>query len=391
MLKLKSKITWLVLVVGLVIIAGILTPVKSQSSSVREYWIKAEEILWDYAPSYPVNRMTGEPFNEDQLVFVESTPERIGHIYKKAVYRSYTPNFQEVIDGPNEITDPTTRARKIIRQPNSSTQHLGLLGPIIRAEVGETILVHFKNETSFEVSMHPHGFFYTKENEGSPYHDSSSTRAKKDDAIPPGKTYDYTWLVPERAGPGPQDTNSIIWPYHSHANEVKDTNAGLVGAIIVYRQGMLDRKTNLPKNIDRELVNLFTVFDENSSLYLEENIQKFTNTSIEPEDEDFIESNLMHGINGLLYSDLQGLNMKQGDKVRWYLFSTGTEVDIHTPHWHGATLLSRGHRVDVTDIFPASVETLDMTPDAPGTWMYHCHVNDHLDAGMTTVFVVEPS
>ena len=49
MLKLKSKITWVVFVVGLVIIAGILTPVTSQSSSVREYWIKAEEILWDYA------------------------------------------------------------------------------------------------------------------------------------------------------------------------------------------------------------------------------------------------------------------------------------------------------------------------------------------------------
>lgn len=388
---LKIKFTWLFLVIGLVFfLALVVIPANSQTSQVREYWIKAEEILWDYTPSYPVNKMTGEPFNEDQFIFVESTPESIGHIYQKAVYRSYTPDFQEVIDGPNEVTDPTTEARKIIRQPNSPTEHLGLLGPIIRAEVGETILVHFKNETSFEVSMHPHGFFYTKENEGTPYQDSSSPREKEDDAIPPGETYDYTWLVPERAGPGPEDPNSIIWPYHSHANEVKDTNAGLVGAIIVHRRGTLGHKTNLPQGIDRELVNLFTVFDENNSLYLEQNIQKFTNNSIDPEDDDFIESNLMHGINGLLYSDLQGLKMKQGEKVRWYLFSTGTEVDLHTPHWHGETLLSKGHRVDVTDIFPASVETLDMIPDAPGVWMYHCHVNDHLDAGMTTVFVVEP-
>ncbi len=114
------------------------------------------------------------------------------------------------------------------------------------------------------------------------------------------------------------------------------------------------------------------MFDENNSLYLDKNIKQFTNIAIDAEDEDFIESNLMHGINGLLYSDLQGLNMKQGEKVRWYLFSTGTEVDIHTPHWHGATLISGGHRVDVTNIFPASVETLDITPDAPGVWMYHC-------------------
>jgi len=29
-----------------------------------------------------------------------------------------------------------------------------------------------------------------------------------------------------------------------------------------------------------------------------------------------------------------------------------------------------------------------MIPDDVGTWMYHCHVNDHLDAGMTTTFTV---
>ena len=106
----------------------------------------------------------------------------------------------------------------------------------------------------------------------------------------------------------------------------------------------------------------------------------------------FIESNLMHGINGLLYSDLQGLNMKQGEKVRSVsLFNRNRSGYSHSPLAWGQLSLRRGHRVDVTDIFPASVQTLDMTPDAPGTWMYHCHVNDHLDAGMTTVFVVKPS
>jgi hephaestin len=24
-----------------------------------------------------------------------------------------------------------------------------------------------------------------------------------------------------------------------------------------------------------------------------------------------------------------------------------------------------------------------MVPDNPGTWLYHCHVNDHIVAGMT--------
>ncbi len=30
-----------------------------------------------------------------------------------------------------------------------------------------------------------------------------------------------------------------------------------------------------------------------------------------------------------------------------------------------------------------------MTPDNPGVWMYHCHVNDHLAAGMTALCTVE--
>jgi manganese oxidase len=32
--------------------------------------------------------------------------------------------------------------------------------------------------------------------------------------------------------------------------------------------------------------------------------------------------------------------------------------------------------------------TADMVPDAVGTWMFHCHVNDHIIAGMTALYRV---
>jgi FtsP/CotA-like multicopper oxidase with cupredoxin domain len=35
------------------------------------------------------------------------------------------------------------------------------------------------------------------------------------------------------------------------------------------------------------------------------------------------------------------------------------------------------------------METVDMTPDDPGTWMYHCHVDDHMAAGMMALYKVE--
>ena len=57
------------------------------------------------------------------------------------------------------------------------------------------------------------------------------------------------------------------------------------------------------------------------------------------------ESNLMHGINGLVYSNNQGYVMQKGQRVRWYIMGMGTEVDLHTPHLHGATLLHNGNRL----------------------------------------------
>jgi len=338
-----------------------------------------------------MNKMMGKPLNDDQLVFVEDRSDRIGRIYRKAVYRSYTPNFEKVIDGPNEVTNLETGEQRIIRKPLSREEHLGNVGPIIRAEVGDTIVIHFKNETSFNTSMHAHGVFYDKASEGTPYADRSTTAEKADDAVAPGDTYTYVWEVPQRSGPGMSDPDSIVWPYHSHTDEIMDTNAGLIGAIIIHRQGTLNERTGLPRGIDREFVNVFTVTDENASFYLESNLKTFTSAGVDEEDEGFVESNLMHGINGFLYADLPGLTMKEGERVRWYMLAFGTEVDIHTPHWHGTDLLENGRRVDITEIFPASAKTLDMLADDPGVWMYHCHVNDHLAAGMEALFTIEPN
>ena len=45
---------------------------------------------------------------------------------------------------------------------------------------------------------------------------------------------------------------------------------------------------------------MFTVFDENESFLLDENIQTYAGdpSSVDSADEDFIESNLMYSING---------------------------------------------------------------------------------------------
>lgn len=45
------------------------------------------------------------------------------------------------------------------------------LGPVIKAEVGDTILVTFFNKASWPFSIQPHGVSYGKASEGMWYHD----------------------------------------------------------------------------------------------------------------------------------------------------------------------------------------------------------------------------
>jgi FtsP/CotA-like multicopper oxidase with cupredoxin domain len=259
-----------------------------------------------------------------------------------------------------------------------------VLGPAIQTEVGDTIVVHFKNKTPFPASMHPHDVRYAKDSEGTPYGDGTSGKDKADDAVRPGKTHTYVWQVPERAGPGPGDASSTMWMYHSHTDEVADTYAGLIGPIIVTKRGMANPDGS-PKDVDRQFVALFEVAHENQSPYLRRNIRRYARLPRRagkrpsrrkqvkrelgelPEQEEFGESNLMHSINGYVYGNGPLFEMKRGERVRWYVMGMGTEVDLHSPHWHGNTITtSTGMRTDTVPLMPATMVQGDMVPRRPG-------------------------
>lgn len=344
---------------------------KAPAPVTRTYYIAADEVDWDYAPS-GINQITGKTFGEEENVFVQNGPDRIGSVYTKALYREYTnSSFSRLKPRP------------------ADQEYLGTLGPVLRGAVGDTIKVVFKNDSRFPASVHPHGVFYDKDSEGAPYQDGTSGANKNDDIVDPGATHTYTWKIPERAGPGPMDPSSVMWMYHSHVDESDDTNSGLIGPILVTRKGMA-KPDGSPTDVDREFINMFTVFDENHSNYLDANIEKFAGdpASVDPEDEGFVESNLMHSINGYVYGNMPMMKMRKGQRVRFYLMGMGTEVDMHTPHWHGNTVTIMGMRTDVAELLPASMKTADMVPDNPGIWLYHCHVNDHIDAGMIAGYQV---
>lgn len=43
----------------------------------------------------------------------------------------------------------------------------------------------------------------------------------------------------------------------------------------------------------------------------------------------------------------------------------------------------------MVNLLPAWQTTADMIPDEVGQWMFHCHVNDHIKAGMMAIYTVD--
>ncbi|KAK2498280.1 hypothetical protein MC885_002500 [Smutsia gigantea] len=331
----------------------------------RTYHIGIVEEYWNYVPQGK-NVITGKSFEEDKLatLFLERGPNRIGSLYKKAIYKHYTDE---------------TYSTEIPKPP-----WLGFLGPIMRAEVGDVIVVHLKNFASRPYSLHPHGVFYNKDSEGALYPDGTSGRNKDDDTVPPGKNYTYVWPVREEYAPTEADANCLTWVYHSHIDAPKDICTGLIGPLLVCKEGVLNTYSGTRTDVDREFIIMFTLVDENQSWYLDENIRHFCTDpdSVNKEDAVFQRSNKMHALNGYVFGNFPEPEMCVGESVSWHLFGMGNEIDIHSIYFYGNTFISRGRRTDVVNLFPATLLTIEMIAENPGKWMITCQVNDHLQAGM---------
>ncbi|XP_069009150.1 ceruloplasmin isoform X1 [Embiotoca jacksoni] len=340
------------------------------SGMTREYFLRIEEVSWNYAPS-GMNIIQNRTLQEDEeaSVFLKKGPQRIGPSYKKAVYKQYTDASYRT-----EITKPAW---------------LGYLGPMLMAEEGDTVFVQLRNIASRPYSIHPHGLNYSKGNEGALYPDGTGPELKRDDSVRPSATVIYEWTVPDTHSPMSGDSNCVTRFYHSHVNPPRDINTGLIGPLIVCKRGTLDLHGD--SSGDYLYALLFMVSDENFSWYLDDNIRTHITTPARDlkEDEDFIESNKMHGINGFLYGNLPGLSMCQGNTIHWHLMALGNEVDMHSVHFHGQILTTENHHTDMVSLFPGSSTTAMMVADNPGHWLLTCTVNDHLMAGMQTLFEIK--
>lgn len=215
-------------------------------------------------------------------------------------------------------------------------------GPLIRARIGDRIEVHFLNK-DFELkrphSMHFHGVHYAFGSDGASIPGFSGPGAN----VMPGHTYTYHLLAgSDSAG---------VWPYHDHSPSMDDSIAGgLYGALSILGPG--------ERRADKEFVVYLTALGEFMT------------------------------INGRAFlGNTPVLHARVGDLVQWDVLTLGD--DFHTFHIHGHRWLDpSGTPTDTKTIGPAESFRIRFREDRPGAWLYHCHVESHMDNGMIGLYVV---
>ncbi|KAL2217717.1 putative multicopper oxidase [Thermoascus aurantiacus ATCC 26904] len=336
------------------------------SGTVRRYYVAAEIVTWDYAPTGWDNWL-GVPMNEG-------------------------------------YTDATFEERS--EQP----PWLGFQGPILRAEVGDMIEIMFVNKMEhFFSSMHSMGLFYTKESEGSVYYNGTSSVAIGD-AVPPGGCF---VLVQDNVGPSP-GSDSQIWSYHPYVSMYQDQDAGGFGPVIIYNPGKME--SVMAQN--REFVLLYSDNQESNSFLALHNVRKYlpsmasqvANLSDEypevtqglgnrsvwyPQFINTPKTNVtsemaasFFPLNGYIFANNPPFEMCVNDNVIWYLYNMG--FDTHVFHLHGDNVLdpvTNATTASVT-INPGQMITVLMTAVNPGWWQLICHFTTHLSKGMEANYIV---
>ena len=225
-------------------------------------------------------------------------------------------------------------------------------GPTLTAEVGDVLVVHFRNADERlrqAVTMHPHGVKYNPEYDGA--YMGEFTRAGG--FIAPGESFTYQWeCTPDSVG---------VWPYHDHGpNHTLNTFRGLFGTIVVRPKGA-------------------PAPSRTYSLHAHQFPPAVTRLE-----------RTFQCINGRAYAgNTPTLTARVGEDVE--IHAVGMDSNFHTFHIHGHRWKDpAGAPTDNPAFGPNEVVTARFVEDNPGRWLYHCHVFTHQDAGMAGWYVVDP-
>lgn len=189
-------------VLAIVGVAGVYHFSRTAGAQRRTYYIAADELV-------------ASPSGGSAAASSTRAPER----YKTAVYREYT--------------DATFSREKPRRAPLTN---LEMVGPLIRAAVGDTVSIVFRNRLGIATGIHADPLRMGTE-AGPGAAESAGPGWRGDDSpVPPGGQRVYRWPVPESAGPSSEDHGSTLWVYHTQMAG-GGSGPGLFGPMIIYGRG----------------------------------------------------------------------------------------------------------------------------------------------------------
>jgi FtsP/CotA-like multicopper oxidase with cupredoxin domain len=233
-------------------------------------------------------------------------------------------------------------------------------GPRINLSVGDRVEVELTNQLPIGTDIHWHGIDVPNDQDGvAPITQALVTR---------GERYTYRFTVTEPA----------IGMYHAHAHSHEAVPNGLFGTIYV---------GDLPLPAGRTVSGIRIPAD----LRIAQDLPMVLNDA----------GVIGLSLDGKSFPATAPIVASAGDWIRVTYFNEGLQV--HPMHLHGfeqivvakdGEPLDNPYAADTVLVAPGERYTVLFNTDSPGTWVWHCHILNHVESddgmfGMVTAVVVK--
>jgi FtsP/CotA-like multicopper oxidase with cupredoxin domain len=233
-------------------------------------------------------------------------------------------------------------------------------GPRINLDVGDTVEVEITNQLPIGTDIHWHGVDVPNDQDGV----SPITQA----LVTTGQSYTYRFTVTEPA----------IGMYHAHAHAHESVPNGLFGTIYV-------GDVPLPRG------QRVSGIDIPADLTLAQDFPMVLNDA----------GVIGLSLDGKSFPATAPIVASLGDWIRVTYFNEGLQV--HPMHLHGfeqivvakdGEPLDHPYAADTILVAPGERYTVIFNTTNPGTWVWHCHILNHVESsdgmfGMVTAVIVE--
>jgi uncharacterized cupredoxin-like copper-binding protein len=233
-------------------------------------------------------------------------------------------------------------------------------GPEIRVEVGDHVRVVLKNDLPMGTDVHHHGLDLPFEMDG--------VAPITQDLVRPGEDFVYEFDA----------TKPAVAMYHAHHHGQMQVPNGLFGAFYVgdmpVPAGRTISGTTIPADI--KIARRITMVLNDAGV-------------------------IGFSLNGKSFPATEPYAVKNGDWIEVSYFNEG--MQIHPMHQHqfpqlviarDGIPLDQPYFADTVTVAPGERFTVLMNPNQAGTWVWHCHILNHVERetgmfGMVTALVVQ--